>query len=219
MEYDQSAGVSPLWLGYKGLWLLLCCHSLFCLLICLLWWSQLPCLLAGEVYMARNSGRPPASSSWGTEASVQQPEESNPADNRVSWEADLLQLRQDETMPGCLIYSEIMSMVLSHYIWRNVLYSIRQLMHRWSGPYKHCACVTGDRWGEARNHCGRGKLYLVRCLRREHAAVVFCRLKRHSLGEEGVARQSLQNNQALGPFPKSVNSSPVTPSTRGKFAW
>lgn len=41
--------------------------------------------------------------------------------------------------------------------------------------------------------------------------------KRHSLGEEGVARQSLQNNQALGPFPKSVNSSPVTPSTRGKF--
>lgn len=72
-----------------------------------------------------------------------------------------------------------MSMVLRHYIWRNVLYSIRQLMHRWSGPYKHSARVTGDRRAEAQNHCGRGKLYLVRCLRREHADVVFCRLKRH----------------------------------------
>ena len=30
-------------------------------------------------------------------------EELNPANNRVSWEADLFQLRQDETMPGCLI--------------------------------------------------------------------------------------------------------------------
>ena len=40
--------------------------------------------------------------------------ELNPANNHVSWEAELFQLRQDETMPGCLIYSEIMSMVLSH---------------------------------------------------------------------------------------------------------